>query len=178
MISVAEAQRRALEVRGKPAVRDAALAAVRLGLAWIFIYHGASTLFGAFHGAGIHRTAVFFADVAHLHPATFFAVLNGVTEFFGGIAVGTGLLSRLAATGLFFDMVIAMVTVSFGNGIVSNAAGSGYELNLALAALALTIVLLGPGRLSMDAWLGSLYSKRAPARRASVPGVTEVAARD
>jgi putative oxidoreductase len=154
--------RRALAVRAAPALRDGALVAARVGLAWLFVYHGASTLFGAFHGAGIHRTAEFFATVAGLRPGTFFAVLNGITEFFGGIAVGVGLLARLAAIGLFFDMVIAMVTVTFANGIVSDAAGSGYEINVALAALALVVVLLGAGRLSADAWIGTLLTRRAP----------------
>jgi putative oxidoreductase len=156
-----EMVQRALEARSAPALKDGALAAARIGLAWIFIYHGASTLFGAFHGAGIHRTAVFFSTVAGLHPGTLFAVLNGTTEFFGGIAIGIGLLSRLAAIGLFFDMVVAMVTVTWANGIVSSAAGSGYELNIALAVLALVIALLGAGRLSADAWAGRLLSRRA-----------------
>ncbi len=56
----------------------------RIGLAWIFIYHGAGTLFGAFGRGGIHPQAVYFAHVAHLHPGTFFAVLGGIIEFFGG----------------------------------------------------------------------------------------------
>jgi putative oxidoreductase len=160
---------RLLKLRRAPAVADGALAAARAALAWLFIYHGASTLFGAFHGAGIHRTALFFSTVAHLHPGTFFAVLNGTTEFFGGIAVGIGLLSRLAAVGLFVDMVIAMATVTFRNGIVSNAAGSGYELNVALAGLALVVALLGAGRISVDAWIGRILTKRASRRPEALP---------
>jgi putative oxidoreductase len=149
------------KLRRAPAVADGALVAARVALAWLFIYHGAGTLFGAFHGAGITRMALFFSTTAHLHPGTFFAVLNGITEFFGGIAVGIGLLSRLAAAGLFFDMVIAMVTVSFRNGVVSGPGGSGYEINVALAGLALVVVLLGAGRLSVDAWIGKVFTKRA-----------------
>ncbi|HEY1832621.1 MAG TPA: DoxX family protein [Acidimicrobiales bacterium] len=138
------------ETRLSPNFRDLALMVARLGLAWLFIYHGASTLFGAFHGAGIHRTAVFFANYAHLHPGTFFAVLNGITEFFGGIAIALGVCARLAAVGLVVDMVIAMITVTWHNGIVSNAVGSGYELNIALACLAGVVASLGSGRLSFD----------------------------
>ena len=98
--------------------RDIALLAIRIVLAWIFIYHGASTLFGAFGSSGIHGQTVFFNDVAHLHPAKFFAVLSGIIEFFGGIGVGLGIFGRLAAAGLFGDMVIAMITVTWRNGIV------------------------------------------------------------
>jgi putative oxidoreductase len=165
VIAPSEVVRRGLELRTAPALKDCALAAGRVALAWIFIYHGAGTLFGAFHGPGLHEQAATFAATG-LRPGMVFAVLNGVTEFFGGIAVGLGLLSRLAAIGLFGDMVIAMITTTWKNGIVSNAAGSGYELNVALAALALIIVLLGAGRASVDAWVGALLTRRA-ARQSS-----------
>jgi putative oxidoreductase len=56
---------------------------------------------------------LFYADTAHLRPGLFFAVLGGTIEFFGGIAIGVGLLSRLAALAVFGDMVIAMITVTF-----------------------------------------------------------------
>jgi putative oxidoreductase len=150
---------RVLAVRDIPALRDVALLFVRIGLAWIFIYHGAGTLFGAFGGPGIHRQTEFFSSVAHLHPGTFFAVVNGIVELFGGIAVGLGVLGRLAALGLVGDMVVAMATVTFRNGIVSNAAGGGYELNLVLIVLALSIVLLGSGRISVDAVAGWLLTR-------------------
>jgi putative oxidoreductase len=146
------------------ASRDVALLAARVGLAWIFVYHGAGTLFGAFGGSGVHPQAVYFAHVAHLRPGTFFAVLGGIIECFGGAAVGVGLLGRLAALGLVGDMVIAMITVTFGNGIIGNSTGSGYELNIALAALALVIALMGTGRLSLDALLRGLLAGREPAR--------------
>jgi putative oxidoreductase len=131
--------------------RDIALLAGRIGLAWVFVYHGAATLFGAFGGTGIHPRAVYFAHVAHLHPGTFFAVLGGIIECFGGAAVGLGIFGRIAALGLVGDMVIAMITVTFRNGIIGNSSGSGYELNVALAALALVIAILGTGRFSLDA---------------------------
>jgi putative oxidoreductase len=155
-----EANDRVRATRDTRLARDLGLLAARIGLAWIFVYHGAATLFGAFGGSGIHQQAVFFSTVAHLQPATFFAVLGGIVEFFGGLAVGLGIFGRIAALGLFGDMVIAMATVTFGNGIVSNAAGSGYEINVALAALALVVAALGTGRFSLDVLLGSLYRRR------------------
>jgi putative oxidoreductase len=138
-----------------PLARDITLLIVRLALAWVFVYHGSGTLFGAFGQVGIHGHAVFFANVAHLRPGTLFAVMSGVIECFGGLAVGIGLLSRLAAAALVGDMVIAMITVTWHNGIVSNAAGSGYEINVALAALAMVVVILGAGRFSLDAAIGA-----------------------
>ncbi|HZU79292.1 MAG TPA: DoxX family protein [Acidimicrobiales bacterium] len=141
---------------------DAVRIALRVALAWLFVYHGAATLFGAFGGAGIHRSAVFFAGVAGLRPGTFFAVVNGLTEFVGGIAIGVGVLGRLAAFGLVCDMTIAMCTVTWHNGIVSAAAGSGYEINVALAALAIGVVVLGTGRYSLAVAGRRLLAGRRP----------------
>jgi len=149
--------------RDAPASRDIALLAARVGLAWIFVYHGAGTLFGAFGGSGVHPQAVYFAHVAHLRPGTFFAVLGGIIECFGGAAVGLGVLGRLAAAGLVGDMVIAMITVTFGHGIIGNSTGSGYELNVALAALALVVAIMGTGRLSLDALVLRLIKREAQA---------------
>jgi putative oxidoreductase len=139
--------------------RDFALLGARVGLAWIFVYHGAGTLFGAFGGSGVHPQAVYVAHVAHLHPGTFFAILGGIIECFGGAAVGLGIFGRLAAAGLVGDMVIAMITVTFANGIVGTSSGSGYELNVALAALALVVAILGTGRFSLDAAVRKLLTR-------------------
>jgi uncharacterized membrane protein YphA (DoxX/SURF4 family) len=56
----------------------------------------------------------------------------------------------LAAAGLVGDMVMAMITVTFSHGVIGNSTGSGYELNVALAALALVVAILGTGRFSLD----------------------------
>jgi putative oxidoreductase len=152
---ISGAVRQIQATRDTPFARDLALLGARIGLAWIFVYHGAGTLFGAFGGPGIHRSSVFFGSVAHLHPSTFFAVLSGIIECFGGAAVGIGVFGRLAGAALVGDMVVAMATVTIHNGIVSNAAGSGYEINVALGALALVIAFLGTGRLSLDVLIRS-----------------------
>ncbi len=135
---------------------DLALLAVRVAVAWVFIYYGAAKLFGAFPGAGphgIHQTGLFMSRTAHLRPGEFFAVLAGVTEFGGGIAMALGLGTRLAGVALFGDMVLAMITVTWATGINSASAPPGYQLNLALAVLALTGALVGAGRFSIDAVL-------------------------
>ena len=130
---------------------DVVLLVVRIVLAWIFIYYGAGKLFGWFNGPGIHETALFMADTAHLRPGGFFAVLGGLIEFGGGIAIGIGLATRLAGLALVGDMVMAMITVTWARGINSEKVPPGYELNLALATLALVMVVLGAGRFSIDA---------------------------
>ena len=130
---------------------DVALVAVRTALAWIFIWYGSGKLFGSFNGPGIHETSLFFANTAHLHPGGFFAVLGGVMELGGGIAIALGLGTRLAGAALFGDMVMAMITVTWTNGINAEKFPPGYDFNVALAALALVVALLGAGRFSVDA---------------------------
>ena len=132
----------------RPAVH---LLAARIALAWIFVYYGAGKLFGAFNGPGIHRTALYMSEVAHLHPGGFFAVLGGCIEFGGAVALALGLCSRLAGVALFGDQVMAMITVTWATGINSSAPPPGYQLNMALGVLALVVAVLGSGRFSLDA---------------------------
>lgn len=160
MVTVASTTRRrdvrrllgvVLSTRTAALPTDVALVAVRTALAWIFIYYGSGKLFGSFNGLGLHGTALYFSNSAHLHPGGLFAVLGGVIEFGGGIAMALGLASRLAGLALFGDMVMAMITVTWTNGINSEKLPAGYELNIALAVLALVVVIFGAGRLSLDA---------------------------
>jgi putative oxidoreductase len=135
----------------QPVGSDIALVATRTVLTWIFVYYGAGKLFGAFNGPGIHRTSIYFADTAHLHPGGFFAVLGGVIEFGGALCVGLGLATRLAGLALLGDQIMAMITVTWTNGINSLTTRAGYEFNMTLAVLALIVVIFGAGRLSVDA---------------------------
>ena len=127
---------------------------VRIVLAWIFIYYGAAKLFGAFPGGGphgLHQTALYMSQAAQLRPGQFFALLAGLIEFGGGIAMALGFCTRVAGLALAGDMVMAMVTVTWATGLSSASSPPGYQLNLALAALALTATLTGAGRFSIDA---------------------------
>ena len=139
--------------RTAPAVADCALVIARATLALIFIYHGGRRLFGAFDGAGLDASARYFEQVAGLSPGHLWATLSGLTEFVGGIAIAVGLLTRLAGLGIFVDMMMAIITVTWANGINATTGKSGYELNLALGFLALVIAVFGAGRFSIDALL-------------------------
>jgi len=142
---------------------DAALLAVRVALAWIFLYYGAAKLFSAFPGAGphgIHQTALYMSQTAHLRPGELFALLAGATELGGGIAMALGFCTRLAGLALFLDMVMATVTVTWATGLSSSTAPPGYQLNLAVGALALAAALIGAGRFSIDALLCRVLRRR------------------
>ena len=64
---------------------------------------------------------------------------------------GTRPLLASRGIALFGDMVMAMITVTWATGINSHTAPPGYQLNLALAGLALVVAFLGSGRFSLDA---------------------------
>ena len=85
--------------------------------------------------------------------------------------MAVGLFTRLAGVALFGDMVLAMITVTWVTGINSTSVPPGYQVNIALAVLALAAVLIGAGRFSIDA-----VAARALARRArSVTSTADLA---
>ena len=83
-----------------------------------------------------------------LQPGIVMAFLAGAAEFFGGIALILGLLTRPAAAALAFTMLVATVWVHLGNGLF--VANGGYEFSLTLLAVSAALALTGGGRLSLD----------------------------
>jgi putative oxidoreductase len=84
----------------------------------------------------------------------FMAYVVTFVEVFGGILLIVGLLSRLAALLLTIDLVVAILLVKVNVGFLSGSSGTGAELDLALIAGLLVILLAGPGKLSLDHMLG------------------------
>jgi len=119
---------------------------LRLPLGIVLAAHGAQKLFGWFGGYGLEGTAGWMESVGFA-PGFLMALLAGSAEFFGGLLLSLGLLTRPAAFVAAFTMVMAM-TVHVGNGLfISN---NGYEFALTLLAASLALVFLGAGSLSVD----------------------------
>ena len=74
---------------------DAAITVLRLVLGIAFFAHGAQKMLGWFGGYGFIGTMGFFTGVMHI-PAVF-AFLAIAAEFFGGLGLILGLLTRVAA---------------------------------------------------------------------------------
>ncbi len=76
-------------------------------------------------------------------------------ELVGGILLIVGFLSRLAALLLTIDLVVAILLVKANVGLLSPPGGGvGAELELALIAGLMVVLLAGPGRVSIDHVLG------------------------
>jgi putative oxidoreductase len=82
-----------------------------------------------------------------------------LVELLGGLALIIGLLTRLAALGLMFDMLGAILLVHLAGGFFLPA---GYEFAMVLFATCLGLVLAGPGALSADATLASRSGRNVP----------------
>jgi len=129
----------ALAPLGEPLVRVAA------GL--LLVPHGAQKLFGAFGGYGVEATGQFFATKLGL-PASF-ALLAGLIEFVGGIFLAAGFLTRPVAALVAGVMAVAVVSVHLPAGFFWTDGGSEYPLLWGIVAL--SFVLRGGGRYSVDA---------------------------
>jgi putative oxidoreductase len=124
------------------------LAVLRIAVGVIFILHGQQKLFG-FGFAGV--TGAFSHMGVPLSGITgpFVALL----EFFGGIALILGLLTRLFALGFAIDMLVAILLVQLKNGF------SHYELEFLLCVSSVALLFMGGGDFSIDGLLGRRKAK-------------------
>ena len=86
---------------------------------------------------------------------SFIQALAALAEFGGGIVLLLGLLTPLAALGIVCQMLGALFMVHFpmGHPFVAATGGPSYELPLVYVALAILLLVMGPGRWSFDALL-------------------------
>jgi putative oxidoreductase len=114
--------------------------------------HGAQKLFGWLGGYGLQGTGGFFAENLGLEPGVFWAALVGGTEFFGGLFIALGFLTRPAAVAVAIIMAVAVLQVHLPNGFFWN--NGGYEYPAMWGLIALAIAFRGGGEMSLDRALG------------------------
>jgi putative oxidoreductase len=117
-----------------------ALLLLRAAIGIVFLFHGYPKLFVNAHGA--------MQGFEHMGFPTYFAVISGVLEFFGGCMLLAGLFTRVAALLLAGEMVIALWRVHhmFSEPMKVGA----YEFPMVLAAGAFALACLGAGEISVD----------------------------
>jgi putative oxidoreductase len=126
-------------IAGNRTALDVALFAVRIAAGVIFIAHGSQKLLGAFGGDGLETTVLKFGS-----PLGY---LVAIGEFFGGVGLVFGLLSRFSAAALIVIMIGAIVKVHGANGFFLEK--RGFEYNLSLIGNLLPTFLCGPGQFSI-----------------------------
>ena len=163
---------------------DWTLTVARVVLGIVLCAHGAQKLLGWFGGHGLSATIQTFRD--HLGipaPLTYLAI---AAEFFGGLGLVIGFLSRIAALAIAITMIVAMFKVHWQFGFFINwfgdRQGHGIEYHLLVIALAAVIIVHGAGAFSVDRALYRRFASssssdialdlglRAPLRRANPAG--------
>ena len=132
-----------MRVRDNSAI-DVALLLARIIVGVVFMAHGAQVLFGAFGGPGLS------AFVGMMGPIGY---LVAIGQFFGGLGILVGFLSRFSAASIIVIMLgaIAMVhwKVGFFMNWMANQPGEGFEYHLLAIGILLVILIVGPGRYAL-----------------------------
>ncbi|WPC76804.1 DoxX family protein [Vibrio porteresiae] len=121
--------------------------ALRIPVGIIYMAHGSQKLFGWNGGYGLQGTGQWMDSIG-IHPGVLMAGLAGSGEFFGGLLLLVGLLTRPAAAVTAFTMLVAIFSVHISHGLfLSNG---GYEYGLALFAASLSLLFSGQGKFAID----------------------------
>jgi putative oxidoreductase len=131
---------------------SAATSILRVGLGAVFFAHGAQKMLGWFGGFGYAGTMNFFTGTMHIPaPLAFLAI---AAEFFGGLGLILGFLTRIAAFGIGVNMLVAIMTVHRDFGFFMNWTGTqkgeGFEFHLLVVAMVAFLMIRGAGAFSVD----------------------------
>jgi putative oxidoreductase len=118
------------------------LLAMRVALGAVMIVHGYPKV------TGIHNVEKFFGSIG---LPWWSAYLSAGAEFFGGILIIVGLLTRPVAFAQLIDMIVAIAKVHWKHGLVGEG---NYQLPMTLAALSLALIFFGAGAIALDAVIG------------------------
>jgi len=125
---------------------------LRSVLGVVFFAHGSQKMLGWFGGYGFSGTMAYFTGPAHI-PAVF-AFLAIAAEFFGGLGLMFGFLTRIAAFGISVNMLVAIAAVHGPFGFFMNWTGTqkgeGFEYHLLVLAMTAFLMIRGAGAFSLD----------------------------
>jgi putative oxidoreductase len=125
---------------------DVALFLLRAVVGAVFFAHGAQKVLGWFGGYGLQGTvgAMTKGGMPVIVP-----YLVSFGELLAGLGLIFGVLTRIAAAGMFVEMLGAVLIVHAKNGFFADKHGFEFPLTLCIASLA--ILIQGPGAYSFDA---------------------------
>lgn len=128
---------------------DIAFLIPRVIIGLLFMGHGLQKLLGWFGGGGIGGTAGFFEKLG-IYPAGPWAVIAGLGELLGGLALALGFATPIAAALLSVVMLTAIAFVHLPNGLW--VARGGVEYPLVVIAVSAFFGLAGAGQYALDAY--------------------------
>ncbi|MDX8364555.1 DoxX family protein [Cytobacillus sp. Hm23] len=125
---------------------------LRIVLGITFFIHGLDKF-----QTGIDQVSTWFDGMG---IAGFFAYVVALVEVIGGAALILGLGTRIAGSLLCIIMIVAIFKVKLDVGFTGNGSMAGYELDLALLAMALYLAINGSKQWSLDGWFSSLKESK------------------
>lgn len=130
----------------------ALIARVALGIT--VLPHGAQKLLGWFGGNGFSGTMGYFTEVLGIPAFVAFMVI--LIEFFGALFLIFGFVTRVSALGIL-GLFIGVASTNIQNGFFMNwtgtQSGEGIEYFILLFGLALSLLIVGAGKASVDSAL-------------------------
>lgn len=135
-------------------LQDLALLIMRLALGLTVMYYGSQKLFSLFHGPGPTETIGFMHKMFGI--PSWLAILAMVAEFFGGLGVALGVLTRLAAFGVACTMFTACYLGTRDPGLQTVLSGANpqdavkFFYPFVLGVFALCLVMIGGGAFCLD----------------------------
>lgn len=121
---------------------------IRLAMAAVFIAHGSQKVLGSFNGPGFKAFTSGNTPFNFMRPAWLWLGAAALSELVGGLLVGLGFLTRIAAFLIACVMITAIAGVHWPGGFF--AGNRGYEYPMTLLAMALALLIAGGGQLSID----------------------------
>ncbi len=120
---------------------------LRMSVGIMFAAHGSQKLFGAFGGSGIQGFTGHLTAMGLPNPELQ-AYLAAGSEFFGGLFLILGFVTRLSVFPLLAVMFVAVWKVHLAKGFFLQA--GGFEYNFVITGALLALLALGGGKFSID----------------------------
>lgn len=131
---------------------------IRLSLAAVMIAHGAQKVLGLWGGPGFKAFTSGNTPFGFMKPTWLWLGAAALSELVGGVLVGLGFLTRVAAFCIGCTMLTAVVGVHWSNGFFS--ANRGYEFPMTILAMAVALLIAGGGQASVDRALSGGRGRR------------------
>lgn len=112
---------------------------IRIMAGVVFIAHGIPKFYDISGGYGFFQSINLPTEL--LMPIAFLEVI-------GGLAILFGILTRIASALFIIEMIGAILTAKLSKGFIG-----GYEFELLLISICTTLVILGPGKISIENYI-------------------------